>query len=320
MGENSKIEWTDNTFNPVMGCMKVSDGCKFCYAEEMMDHRYGKAQWGPNTTRVRTSLANWRKPYQWNKAAERLGIRYKVFCASLSDVFEDHPDWVQPRRDLLHMITETPYLDWQLLTKRPENVLRLVEQAGEGLMELYPLTSAKKWLRWLKHGRDYALPNVWFGTSVENQEAANKRIPELLKIPAAVRFLSMEPLLGPVKLDNGQNSYLTCTNTDESHECCESFAVYGEHYHGIDWIVTGGESGTHARPMNPNWARSIRDQCQAAGVAYFHKQNGEWASVSEVEGAGQHYHFEDGATVRRVGKHAAGRLLDGVEWSQFPSM
>lgn len=297
MGSNSKIEWCDHTFNPVMGCVKVSDGCKFCYAEEMMDKRYGKAQWGPTAKRVRTSKENWRKPYMWNKEAKELGIRYKVFCASLSDVFEDHVDWVQPRRNLVVMMEQTPYLQWQLLTKRPENVMRLLRETMTIDLDTWFVGMGDR---------------VWIGTSVENQAMADKRIPELLKIPTKVRFLSMEPLLGSVDL----RRWLEFAGCDTD---------LGISNPGVDWVIVGGESGPHARPMHPDWARSVRDQCQAAGVKFFMKQWGEWAPRAHfaiTEGTESNrvhrFRFEDGQLMYRYEKKVAGRELDGREWDEMP--
>jgi protein gp37 len=288
--DGTKIEWCDFTFNPWIGCAKVSAGCANCYAETLMDKRYGRAKWGPNGTRVKTSAANWKKPLKWNRDAARDGVRRRVFCASLADVFEDRNELIAWRDELFALIAETPHLDWLLLTKRPENVNRLVAQ-----------------LCWPDTGRlmPYGLPtNVWLGTSVENQEQADKRIPELLKVPAAVRFLSMEPLLGPVKLNSvqynnggsGGGVLLDVLGGEFS-----TIAGSGYKCGRIDWVIVGGESGPNARPMHPEWARSIRDECQAAGVPFFFKQWGE----------------HDG-NEKRVGKKAAGRLLDGCEWSEFP--
>ena len=179
--ENSKIEWCHHTFNPWIGCAKVSQGCANCYAEELMDTRYGRANWGVDGTRVRTSDAYWRKPLAWNRKARIEGVRYRVFCASLADVFEDREDLEEWRDDLFNLISATPNLDWLLLTKRPENVNRIV---GESRGDCY----------WIEESAGKGNGNIWIGTSVENQEQADKRIPELLKIPARVRFLSMEPL------------------------------------------------------------------------------------------------------------------------------
>lgn len=316
-------KWTDHTFNPWIGCTKVSDGCKFCYAETLMDHRYGKVKWGPAGTRQRTSDANWRKPLQWDRQAKAEGRRYRVFCASLADVFEDRPELVEWRNDLLGLIEDTPSLDWLLLTKRPENINRMIAD----------LRGDCEWLSWNGTKERH---NIWIGTSVEDQKAADERIPHLLKVPARVRFLSCEPLLGSVLLDNSYTSYLTCNGKTADDECCESFTCGGEHFHGIDWVIAGGESGPKARPMHPEWARSLRDQCQSAGVPFLFKQWGEHLSgpiVADQSFAGGHrvdidglgktavtrsMRLDDRYAAVRVGKASAGRLLDGREWNEFP--
>lgn len=294
--ENSKIEWTHHTFNPWIGCTKVSDGCKFCYAEHLMDKRLSRVQWGPQGTRQRTSAANWNKPRQWNKRLEGTGRRERVFCASLADVFEDRPELEEWRSDLFDLIVDTPNLDWLLLTKRPENVQRMLPY-------------------WVGKGEQIA-PSVWIGTSVENQEQADKRIPELLRIPAAVRFLSCEPLLGPVDL----RAYLYPMFAADDPR-------YFERGSAVDWVIVGGESGQQARPMHPEWARSLRDQCQRAGVPFLFKQWGEWLVSSHmVQGvhpdpgvyAWPWKRADDLTMMVKVGKKFAGRLLDGREWSEFP--
>lgn len=302
MAENSKIEWTDHTFNPWIGCQKVSPGCDHCYAEAMMDKRLGKAEWGPHGARVVTSPANWKLPLQWNAKAAASGIRKRVFCASLADVFDNHatvlPEW---RAALWQLIAATPHLDWLLLTKRPQNIAKMLPEGwGSG---------------W---------PNVWLGTTVENQTETDRRIPHLLAIPAAVRFLSCEPLLGPVDL----SEWLICPNAREglsmdpttgAYECCSNCdwsGILGD----INWVICGGESGPHARPMHPDWARSLRDQCQDAGVAFFFKQWGEWAPAdlcSEQQESEEIAGRWDGSSLR-VGKARAGRLLDGREWNESP--
>lgn len=174
MAENSKIEWTDHTFNPWIGCQKVSPGCDHCYAEAMMDHRYGRVQWGPHGARKRTSLANWRKPLQWARRAN--GRRERVFCASLADVFDNQvpPEW---RADLFALIHATPELDWLLLTKRSENIRKMLPEGwGEG---------------WA---------NVWLGTTCEDQPNYDRRWPVLRATPARVRFISYEPAIGRLTL------------------------------------------------------------------------------------------------------------------------
>lgn len=275
MAENSKISWCDHTFNPWLGCTKVSQGCKHCYAESLMGHRWGKVQWGPEGTRVRTSEANWRKPLQWNRRAEKEGRRYKVFCASLADVFEDRPELVEWRVELFRLIVHTPALDWLLLTKRPQHVMELMNEMGwPSLMD-----------------------NVWIGTSVENQEQADKRIPELLKVPARIRFLSCEPLLGPVSFDY-DSDVCHCGDyiKDHGYGSGHSPVAMIESYllDGIHWVIAGAESGHGARPMDLNWVRSLRDECQGAGIPFFFKQ----AIIA--------------------GKKTELPLLDGQRWAEFP--
>lgn len=290
MGENTHIEWCDHTFNPWIGCSKVSPGCEHCYAEKLMDKRMGKVKWGPQGTRLRTSDANWRKPVAWNRKAAEAGVMHRVFCASLADVFEDRPEVVGWRSELFELIRATPNLVWLLLTKRPENVMSM---AG-------------------------SIPyNVWLGTSVENQATADERVPHLLGCPAALRFVSVEPLLGPVDFERGGWSLLRRLESPRRK-------VHWER--GVDWIIVGGESGPKARPMHPQWARSIRDQCREAGVPFFFKQWGEW--TPRIPDFGQlgrddiiDMNGDDGAApcyVMRVGKRAAGHLLDGAEHREFP--
>lgn len=330
MGQTT-IEWTATynddgtvtpgfTFNPWQGCIKISPGCANCYALTL-SNRWGKDVWGPGPKRQRTSAANWKKPLQWNKQAANEGKRFKVFCASMADVFEDNPQLNDWRSDLWDLIELTPNLDWLLLTKRPENVLRMTR-------------------RWTPENYGPEWPaNIWLGTSVENQEYADKRIPELLKIPAKIRFLSMEPLLGPVDIGR----WLCCPWCGEGKEAIQD--SWGEWYHpgpiarpcptpetgrgaavkNIDWVIVGGESGHRARPLHPAWVRSLRDQCQGAGVAFFFKQWGEYVPDDHWTGsiAGHRPHFWPGHirfASLKVGKHAAGRQLYGVEYSQFPQV
>lgn len=281
--KDSTIEWTDHTFSPWHGCVKVSPGCQNCYALAL-DRRFGRAVWGPakTTPRMEMSAAYWKQPIRWNDAARKAGKRARVFCASMADVFEDHPQLPPIRARLWDLIRATPMLDWLLLTKRPEN-----------MYEMLP----SEW-------RQAPRSNVWLGTSCEDQRRFDERIAPLLSTPAAVHFLSCEPLLGPINIGRCRPS----------------------------WIIAGGESGPGARPADPNWFRSLRDQASAAGIAFHFKQHGAWgpwpAGVPFNERAeafqwirnvpsGNHFavRYEP---VYRVGKHAAGRLLDGVEHSEFP--
>lgn len=286
MGEQSKIEWTHHTFNPWWGCFKVSDGCKHCYADTLAK-RYGHNVWGPakSTSRRMMSENYWKQPLKWNASAAKRGVRERVFCASMADVFEDHPDVVEARVRLLGLILATPHLDWLLLTKRPENI--------KPILQAIPISGGETaWDMWNE------FTNVRTGTSVENQEQANKRIPELIKV-GGQHFLSCEPLLGEVMLAR----------------------QWLPHLH---WVIVGGESGHGARPMHPDWARSLRDQCNEAGVAFFFKQWGEQLPLQLADEASWYRESQlvdgDGVTWARVGKGAAGRLLDGREWSEFPEV
>jgi protein gp37 len=304
MAENSKIEWTTHTFNPWRGCTKISDGCKNCYADTLSKRNPGTlGTWGPNGTRVVASESMWKQPLKWNRDAEALGYRPRVFCASLADVFED---WLGPmvfsdgrrvginydkhqspedgglaivagsatmqdiRNHLFELIDATPTLDWLLLTKRPESIRRM----WSGVASPDDLGGEVCTNTGFRH-------NVWLLTSVENQEQANKRIPELLKCRdlSPVLGLSCEPLLGPVDLSNRDGG------RSRQHWNWLTGGYWQEMWDGdgglvsasptkLDWVIAGGESGPNARPMHPKWARSLRDQCNAAGVPFFMKQMG----------------------------------------------
>lgn len=266
MGENSSIEWTDHTFNPWVGCTKISPGCDHCYAEGWAK-RSGLVTWGAD--RRRTSPANWRKPLKWNAEAtvEMLrnpgGPRPRVFCASLADVFDNEVDreW---RRDLFSLIAKTKSLDWLLLTKRIGNAAAMLDEISVTTPSLDP-----QW--W---------PNVWLGITVVNQEEADRDIPKLLRIPAAVRFLSIEPMLSMISLDVEQ--WLVPEYFGHSADCRNDLCALNGDYHScagqvvqqpaVDWIICGGESGHHAREMNPDWARYLREQCRDTPAAFFMKQ------------------------------------------------
>lgn len=246
MGANSRIEWTDDTFNPWLGCAKVSQGCAHCYAERET-LRWGNRLWGPAAPRQVTGARYWAAPHKWAVQAAAERRRRRVFCGSMCDVFEDHPQVAEPRRDLWDLIRSTPELDWLLLTKRPENIGRMAPWAKGG----WPL-------------------NVWLGVSAEDQAAADLRIPELLKWPAAVRFVSAEPLLGPIDLKRWlwtpTGRFRTADEGQRQIELVPS--------HELSWVIVGGESGPGCRRMDLAWARDLRDQCARAGVSYFFKQTG----------------------------------------------
>jgi len=232
MGEKTKIQWCDHTFNPWRGCAKVAAGCQNCYAERQAKRNPAVfGTWGPDGERVLPSDAYWRQPFAWDRAAARDGVRRRVFCGSMMDVFELRVDLEAPRARLLRLIGDTPYLDWLLLTKRPENYIRATHL---GYQDSLP-------------------PNLWIGTTVEDR-ASLWRLDHLVKIPTAVRFVSAEPLLQEV--DFGFRNWAD----DPKYR--------------IHWCIVGGESGPKARPFDLAWARLIRDDCKAAGVAFFFKQVG----------------------------------------------
>lgn len=252
MGKETGIAWTDHTFNPWIGCTKVSAACDRCYAEALMDARWGKVKWGVGEKRIRTSESNWREPLKWNKAAAAAGVRRRVFCASLADVFDTEVDerW---RYDLFGLILQTPNLDWLLLTKRPQ--------------------VAAKWWRDAKIPMP---PNIWLGTTVEDQKMADLRVPILLSIAAKVRFLSVEPMLGPIDLTAIKQTVAPGFFGDalQWHHRGKVHEDEGVAYPSISWVIVGGESGSGARPMPMEWAYEIRNQCIDAGVSFFMKQMG----------------------------------------------
>jgi protein gp37 len=287
MAENSTIQWTTHTFNPWWGCEKASPACAHCYAESFAK-RVGQKVWGGESSPRRFfGDKHWDEPLKWNRLAAR-GVldddwhRPRVFCASMADVFEDRDDLIPHRARLFELIEATPNLDWLLLTKRPENVMKHVEEIIQRIeacddykCDDPKAQAARDWLAdWLVLRR--APANVWIGTTVENQEYAEKRIPELLRVPASVRFLSCEPLLGPLDLQYPETIWPDgpqgCCS---GRECgCMGMPIDPPLIWGINWIITGGESGGKARPTNLDWFRSLRDQCSAAGVAFFMKQLG----------------------------------------------
>lgn len=330
MAEQSEISWTHATHNEWIGCTRVSPGCQHCYAETLMDTRYGRVKWGKGQPRVLTSEANRRKPLSWDRAAAKAGTRTRVFSASLSD-WLDHEVPAQWLAGLLSTVAATPNLDWLMLTKRPH----LWRERVTGAFRCRDLSVGGAALAdfWLK---GVAPQNVWVGTTVEDQERADERVPQLLSIPARVRFLSCEPLLGPVKLARWLRDHAFDPVTATGH-CMVCGGTADEPQHGgPDWIIAGGESGHGARPMHPAWARSLRDQATSAGVAFHFKQWGEWAPreqvrdhitdstlIGPVASDGTWARWTDRspgspAYVARVGKAAAGRELDGREWNEFP--
>lgn len=306
--KNSRIAWCDHTFNPWWGCTRVSPGCRNCYAEAL-SKRTGHDVWGQEAPRRMLSDAHWRQPLAWEAEAAQAGRPALVFCASMADVFEDRPDLVSERGRLFALIQATPHLRWLLLTKRPENVPRLVPaswlglevseptaKSPEGLVQIDPThrvprryISAREWsAAAARPEAAQAWPhNAWVGTTVEDQQRAEERIPALLEVPAPVRFLSCEPLLGAVRLPPeallpnaivcGRQQHPDPEVARRSEQAlAQVLRATGAHigWRGIDWIITGGESGPRHRPFDPHHARALRDQADAAGVPYFFKQHG----------------------------------------------
>jgi len=300
MSGPTKIEWTDFTWSPVAGCTKVSAGCAHCYAERMATRLAGRAGYpAQHPFAVTLHPDRLDEPLHWRKPR-------RIFVCSMSDLF--HPE--VPDEFIFRVwqtIAATPWHTYMILTKRPERMAARV-----------PVFCGAQWVA----------PNLWLGTSIEDQATADERIPHLLRCPAAVRFISYEPALGPV--DFGDNLVYICGPT-----CTEAGL-------GINWVIAGGESGPNARPAHPDWFRSVRNQCQAAGVPFFFKQWGEWAPTwPEGEGesppsslvcrAGHRGPYDptwlrthrelcpaDELVVYRTGKKASGRLLDGVEHNAYP--
>ncbi|PZP97530.1 MAG: phage Gp37/Gp68 family protein [Variovorax paradoxus] len=319
MSETTNIEWCDSTFNPWIGCTKVSPACDHCYAERSTPARVHSVAWGAHAERRRTSPANWALPRRWNAQAaafqQQHGHRQRVFCASLADVFDNQvPD--QWRADLYELIAATPNLDWLLLTKRIGNAATMLPSYMGGDL----------------------VPNVWLGATICNQEEADRDIPKLLAVPARVRFLSIEPMLGAISFEG---MFANPAQPNDGTNALEA----------LDWVICGGESGPGARPMHPDWARDLRDQCAASGTPFLFKQWGEWVELDTgmpqplvarfgddefYDAAMQHDgflsaagHFTDHVDlmhddepyrglVRRP-KKANGRLLDGRTHDGFPA-
>lgn len=236
MAENSNISWTHHTFNPVIGCTKVSAACDFCYAEDHANKWEPLVTWGKPGQKSklrRTVESNWRKPLSWNKQAGKMGIRYRVFCASMADVFDN--DWDNDTRaDLWALIASTPHLDWLLLTKRPQNIRKMLP--GAYVEQL--LGCDKPW------GDGWS--NVWLGMTAENQDEYWRRRQSLFDVPAAVHFISYEPALGALSIQGPMIP---------------------------DWVICGGESGPNRRPFDLKWATDLKDECEKYGIPFYFKQD-----------------------------------------------
>lgn len=358
MADRTAIEWTDATWNTIGGCTRVDEGCRNCYAEVMAARFNGPGQWGEGLAQIVTSGGQ--KDHRWtgkvifrpdtSPDALTQPLRWKkprrIFVNSTADTFHESvpDDWIDR---IFAVMALCPQHTFQVLTKRPERAREYLAGAERRFKELAcdmacdenwpvvlsippklvpPASMVPKGYRVIDLTL-WPLPNVWLGTSISDQASADLRIPHLLATPAAVRFLSAEPLLGPLDLRN--------LLVDEGEVAFRVDALDREHswhdlYGGgrLDWVIVGGESGPGARPMHPDWARSLRGQCQAAGVPFFFKQHGEWIGVPDLRqlpdgsgpgfGAYDHCRYDEEHEAVRVGKARAGRLLDGREWNDMP--
>jgi protein gp37 len=311
MSGKSKIEWTDRTWNPLTGCTKVSPGCDRCYAKTMHERFNGPGSFDTVTLHPERL----EQPLRWRRPS-------RVFVNSMSDLFHrDVTDYFIA--EVFAVMAAADRHTFQLLTKRPARMRSLLAKESFWL-DVFMIAENQ-------HGgsrRIWPLPNVWLGVSVEDQHWADLRIPALLDTPAAVRFLSCEPLLGPINLRAiGATGWHLNTSAFRSRDVPDR---------GIDWVIVGGESGRGARLMHAGWARTLRDQCEAAGVPFLFKQWGEWAPTKHLsaglvvdprerpgEAVADGLHAGDAPwrrVYRRVGKKAAGRELDGRTWDEYPAV
>jgi len=326
MSDRSKIEWCDTTWNPITGCTKISQGCKNCYAADLHNRRHAAylrgaklpQQYAKPFETVQLHPDRLVMPLHWKKPR-------RIFVNSTSDLFhEDVPDefiW-----KVFSVMAAAENHTFLILTKRPERMDDYLCQWECNFPVLYQTDT-------ILHS--WPLPNVWLGVSVEDQAAADERIPFLLATPSSVRFVSCEPLLGPVDI----RQYLQPTGEEliEINDAQREFPgkitknEIKRSFPKLDWVITGGESGQNARPMHPDWARSLRDQCSQAGVPYFFKQWGEWKPFDGAYYPNQKFAYltkeghdsvltkkKSTTTMIRCGKTNAGRLLDGRVWNEFP--
>jgi protein gp37 len=349
MADTTNISWTDATWNIITGCTLVDEGCRNCYAAHLAANwpalarhpsRAGLAR--NNADGVAKFTGEVRFNEQWLDQPLRWKKPRRIFVCAHGDLFhESVPDeWIDR---VFVVMALAPHHSFQVLTKRTERMRWYLSRADDqwhGSPESFAdrfLAAMDKNYAWINEIDDiqWPLPNVWVGTSINDQDSADLRIPHLLATPAAIRFVSAEPLLGPVVLP-GLTPYASpghCISID------------GDWWHApgscpncrpsLDWVITGGESGKNARPAHPDWFRSLRDQCVAAGVAFHFKQWGAWADLFDHEGRRDwmlmhhdgsldvpDYRWPDEqngeCAIVRVGTKRAGHLLDGVAWQQFP--
>lgn len=318
----SKIEWTEETWNPFVGCSKVSEGCKNCYAEKMayrlanmalkkesFDSCDGylhvinidKKCWNGKTFFQHSQLG---KPFKRKKPT-------KYFVCSMSDLFHEDNDFVDILK-VWYVMCQNPHHIFQVLTKRPDRMIEFYHYMGKIHKDV-------------GYDSDYYVgtpDHIWIGVTVENQEMADKNIPILLDIPAKTRFLSCEPLLGNIDLTSLKDGIgLTCNALDGSYydSGVKYLDIKGRY---LSWVIIGGESGSNARFMHPNWAKNIIAQCDAANVPVFFKQWGEYAPFENIPLDGSSkmktHNFDDGTIVYRIGKKKAGNIIHGTKYEQYP--
>lgn len=335
----TKIEWAEGAWNPVTGCSPISEGCRNCYAERMSKRLAGRCGYpADDPFRVTLHPHKLDEPLKWKKPR-------RVFVCSMGDLFhEDVPDEFIAR--IWGIMANCLNHTFQVITKRPHRMMEW-------------LSRVKDWEGWKTHNGEppnvcayggsgiivgynmWPLPNVWLGVTAENQQMADERIPILLETPAAGRLVSVEPMLGPVdlrKLPLGPNGHgldfklnaLTGWEIGYDERTEKPKVCRNDEFGRLNWVICGGETGPGARPMHPDWVRSLRDQCKEAGVPFFFKSWGEWMpsyqtgatfelsrlKTDEVVMSGPGH----GVVMKKVGKKAAGRLLDGQEWNQYPEV
>lgn len=355
MAEHSKIEWTDATWNPITGCSMVSAGCTNCYAMGLAATRLRHHQSRAGLTRETGGRPVWTGEVRLNEQWLDQPLRWKrprrIFVCAHGDLFHEAVpnEWIDR---VFAVMALCPQHTFQVLTKRPERMLEYVTALGQpGALDIF-VRGGGRLLRAAENAtrnigrlsfdpvRGWPLPNVWLGTSIEDQATADARIPQLLATPAAIRFASAEPLLGAVDLNHIR---LPHGSGRTWIDASQPWWVTPDMRSRLDLVIVGGESGPRARPMHPDWVRNLRDQCVAAGVAFLFKQWGEWElsldrdrddpdwrcdySNNYVDfGKSRWLNFDGGCgfhgdrfcVMRRVGKKAAGRLLDGREWNEMP--